>query len=116
MNSNNQNLKQYAFKKGNQTGKLGKGIKKRKTILKNLITIALEKNRQAGINNIEDFDEILFEKVLKGLTSKNIKISTPIALKMLEFRFPKKKEHDIGSNAQKILEIHRPLNEIINNK
>jgi hypothetical protein len=111
MSSNNPNLKQYAFKKGNQIGKLAKGILKRKTVIKNLIEKAIKENRKAGIKSIADFDELLFEKVIKGLSSNNVKISTPIALKMLEFRFPKKKEHDIGENTHKILVVHKPIGE-----
>ncbi len=113
--SRNPNIKKYAFQKGNKIAAKGKGKLKRKTALKNLVQKAIEENRSFGIKSIEDFDQILFQKILAGLRKGKVRDAAFIALKLVEFRYAKKKEHDIGENTQRILEIHRPVKELLEN-
>lgn len=113
MNYDTKHLKKIGFKKGNVIAKKNKGKVKRKTALKNLVLDAINANRAAGIKSIEDFDELAFNKILEGLIHCGYRDAATIAIKVMEYRIPKKKEHDVGENLQKILVVHRPEQEII---
>jgi hypothetical protein len=105
------------FKEGNKLAKVNKGKKQRKTVIKEAILKAADICRQAGVKGVTDKSimDLVNSGLLEGLTARDKKTKITTALKVAEFLYPKKKILDAGEGFQKIVEIHRPINEIIKN-
>ena len=100
------------FKEGNQAAKVNRGKPQRKTLVITMLNKAIKRNKIRGLNSVSDLDPVILDVIVKGLSSRSIKISTATALQLLQYRLPKKKavELELGDETKKVLIIERPMN------
>lgn len=100
------------FKKGNRVATKNKGTQKRGTAIKKLLADAASIGAKYG--NAAEFRELIYHAWYEGLTHPNKQTRINTGIKLGDYVDSKKKIVDAGEGLQKILEVHRPLESIIN--